>query len=186
MGRLQPLRDRCEGEARRVRSRAAHHAGVARRAVRARLVNRMSKGAGSHILSRGKESGLYGIRFGFGAVRVPAGVPDCLRDLVKPGGTRTPIWTLFAGTASTTPGQPLPIANPDQARWNVGYRSSGIEDGAGDREHVDVSSNELIFDAINKMGLKLDHGDVPQPVLSIVKATEQPTLNAANIAALHS
>ena len=31
---------------------------------------------------------------------------------------------------------------------------------------------------------KIDHGDIPQPVLSIVKATEQPTPNAANIATL--
>ncbi len=47
-----------------------------------------------------------------------------------------------------------------------------------------MPSNELIFDGIDKAGLKLDHGDVPQPVLSIVKATAQPTPNAANIATL--
>ncbi|HEY3835026.1 MAG TPA: TIGR03435 family protein [Bryobacteraceae bacterium] len=86
--------------------------------------------------------------------------------------------------ASTTPGQPLPIANQTglEGTWDIDLKwdLKMIQVTA----NMSTSSNELIFDAINKMGLKLDHGDVPQPVLSIVKATGQPTPNAANIATL--
>lgn len=86
--------------------------------------------------------------------------------------------------ASPAPGQPLPIANRTglDGTWDIDLKwdLKIVQVTA----NMSTSSNELIFDAINKMGLKLDHGDVPQPVLSIVKATEQPTPNAANIATL--
>ncbi len=86
--------------------------------------------------------------------------------------------------AGTAPGQPLPIANQTglDGTWDIDLK--------WDLKIVHVTSNisrpgnELIFDAIDKAGLKLDHGDVPQPVLSIVKAIGQPTPNPANIATL--
>ena len=86
--------------------------------------------------------------------------------------------------ASTTPGQPLPIANQTglDGTWDIDLKwdLKMVQVTA----NMSTSSNELIFDAINKTGLKLDRGDVPQPVLSILKATEQPTPNAANLATL--
>ena len=86
--------------------------------------------------------------------------------------------------ASTAPGQPLPIANQTglDGKWDIDLKwdVKVVQVTA----NMSTSSNELIFDAIGKIGLKLDHGDVPQPVLSIMKATEQPTQNAANIATL--
>lgn len=86
--------------------------------------------------------------------------------------------------ASTTPAQPLPIANQTglEGTWDIDLKWDLKM--AQVTANMSTSSNELIFDAINKMGLKLDHGDVPQPVLSIVKATEQPTPNSADIATL--
>ena len=84
--------------------------------------------------------------------------------------------------ANTAPGQPLPIANQTglDGTWDIDlkWELKMVQISA----NASTSSNELIFDAINKAGLKLDHGDIPQPVLSIVKATGQPTPNAPNIA----
>jgi hypothetical protein len=86
--------------------------------------------------------------------------------------------------ASTAPAQPLPIANQTglDGTWDIDLKwdLKVVQVTA----NMSTSSNELIFDAIGKIGLKLDHGDVPQPVLSIMKATQQPTPNAANIATL--
>ncbi len=99
--------------------------------------------------------------------------------------TNTDMDTLAASLrrlASPVPGQPLPIANQTglDGMWDIDLKwdLKMVQVTA----NMSTSSNELIFDAINKLGLKLEHGDVPQPVLSIVKATEQPTPNAANIA----
>lgn len=86
--------------------------------------------------------------------------------------------------ASTAPGQPLPVANQTglDGTWDLDlkWELKWVQVTAT----MSSSSNELIFDAISKAGLKLEHGDVPQPALTIVKATEQPTANAAAIAAV--
>jgi hypothetical protein len=81
-------------------------------------------------------------------------------------------------------GQPLPIANQTglDGTWDIDLKW-GLK-VVQVTANMSTSSNELIFDAIGKIGLKLDHGDAPQPVLSIMKATQQPTPNAANIATL--
>ncbi len=140
------------------------------------------------ILSRGKSNP------GYTAAASNSGPSGCQQILAAPRQgygelkcTNADMETLAASLrrlVSTTPGQPLPIANQTglDGTWDLDLKwdLKIIQVSA----NTSTSSNELIFDAIGKIGLKLDHGDVPQPVLSIVKAIRRPTPNAANIAAL--
>ncbi len=140
------------------------------------------------ILSRGKSNP------GYTAAASDSGPSGCQQILAAPRQgygelkcTNADMDTLAASLrrlASTAPGQPLPIANQTglDGTWDIDLKwdLKVVQVTA----NMSTSSNELIFDAIGKIGLKLDHGDVPQPVLSIVKATQQPTPNAANIATL--
>ncbi len=110
-------------------------------------------------------------RLGFGELKCTNVVMDTLA-------------TSLRRLASTTPAQPLPIANQTglDGTWDIDLKwDLKMVQGTA---NMSTSSNEQIFDAINKAGLKLDRGDVPQPVLSIVKATEEPTPNRPNISTL--
>jgi uncharacterized protein (TIGR03435 family) len=141
------------------------------------LILSLGKGTPGYTAAT-SDAGQSGCRQVFGTARQGYGELKC---------TNADMDTLAASLrrlGSPTPGQPLPIDN------QTGLDGTWDLDLKWDLKMVQVtanmstSSNELIFDAINKMGLKLDRGDVPQPVLSIVKATAQPTPNAANIAAV--
>ncbi len=147
-----------------------------------------SQNAPGLILSRGKGNP------GYTSAAPDSGPAGCRQVLgTPPQGygelkcTNVDMDTLAASLrrlASTTPAQPLPIANQTglDGTWDLDlkWELKTVRVTA----NMSTSSNELILDAINKIGLKLDHGDVPQPVLSIVKATERPTPNAANLATL--
>jgi len=140
------------------------------------------------ILSRGNgnpgytaatsDSGPSGCQRVFGAPRQSYGELKCTNaDMDTLAASLRPL-------ASPTPRQPLPIANQTglDGTWDLDLKwdlKVALVTPNGS-----TSANELIFDAVNKAGLKLDRGDVPQQVLSIVKAAGQPTPNAANLATL--
>ncbi len=119
-----------------------------------------------------------------GCEQVPGGLQLGYSELKCTNADMDTLAASLRRLASTTPAQPLPIANQTgldgtydiDLKW--GLKMVQVTANSS------MSSNELIFDAINKAGLRIDHGDVPQPALSIMKATEQPAPNAANIATL--